>query len=201
MSLEDNIIKEAVLATRNKGKVSEFSELLVGVVGNVISLNDLDNPPEVVEDGETFRDNALKKARTIAQFSDLPALADDSGLSVEALRGNPGVYSARFAGEGATDQENYEKLLDQLGEDPNRRAKFVCVLALVFPDGSEIVAEGECQGMITDGPRGEGGFGYDPVFYVPEKAKTMAELPPEVKNALSHRARAVRNLIEILSNP
>ena len=201
MSLEQYMIEKAVLATRNKGKVKEFSELLLGVVANVVSLDDLEDPPEVVEDGETFKDNALKKARAICEYSGLPALADDSGLEVDALGGRPGVYSARYAGAGASDSDNYEKLLEELGDDPDRRARFVCVLALVFPDGKEITSEGECPGMITDGPRGEGGFGYDPVFYVPGKAKTMAELPPEVKNELSHRARAVRNLIEILGSP
>ena len=193
------IIDKVVLATRNKGKVKEFSELLLGVIENVISLDELEDPPEVIEDGETFTDNALKKAREISSFSGLPALADDSGLEVEALGGRPGVYSARYAGEGATDVDNYKKLLQELGDNENRRARFVCVLALVFPKGEEITSEGQCRGMITDGPRGEGGFGYDPVFYVPEKARTMAELPPETKNSLSHRARAVEQLRSILS--
>lgn len=193
------IIDKVVLATRNKGKVEEFSELLTGVIENVISLDELEDPPEVVEDGETFTDNALKKAREISAYSGLPALADDSGLEVEALGGRPGVYSARYAGEGATDVDNFEKLLQELGDNENRRARFVCVLALVFPEGEEITSEGQCRGMITDGPRGEGGFGYDPVFYVPAKARTMAELPPETKNSLSHRAHAVEELRSILS--
>lgn len=194
------MIKEVILATRNKGKVKEFADLLGGVIENVISLDDLDNPPEVIEDGETFTDNALKKARTIAQYSGKPALADDSGLAVDALGGSPGVYSARYSGEGATDKTNIDKLLKELGDNPNREARFVCVLALVFPDGKEIVAKGQCPGVILKEPRGEGGFGYDPVFYLPDRGKTMAEVPPEVKNTISHRARAVMSLKEILSS-
>ncbi len=194
------MIKEVILATRNKGKVKEFADLLGGVIENVISLDDLDNPPEVIEDGETFTDNALKKARTIAQYSEKPALADDSGLAVDALGGSPGVYSARYSGEGATDKTNIDKLLKELGDNPNREARFVCVLALVFPDGKEIVAKGQCPGVILNEPRGEGGFGYDPVFYLPDRGKTMAEVPPEVKNTISHRARAVMSLKEILSS-
>ena len=121
------MIKEVVLATTNQGKVKEFSKLLGGVFENVISLKELDSPPEVIEDGATFRDNALKKAREIAQFSGKLTLADDSGLEVEALDGRPGVYSARYSGENATDKTNIEKLLDELGDNPNRKARFVCV--------------------------------------------------------------------------
>ncbi len=194
------MIEKIVLATRNKGKVKEFADLLEGVIDNVISLEDLKSPPEVIEDGETFTENALKKARTIAEYSGKPALADDSGLAVEALGGRPGVYSARFAGEDANDKKNIEKLLSELGEETNRRAKFVCVLALVFPDGEEIIAKGDCPGVILNEPRGEGGFGYDPVFYLPDRAKTMAEVAPEIKNSISHRAHAVMSLKEILSS-
>jgi len=192
------MIDEIVLATRNKGKVKELAGLLEGLVGNVVSLDDLVSPPEVVEDADTFRGNALKKARAIAEYSGKPALADDSGLVVDALGGRPGVRSARYAGEEATDGDNIEKLLIELGEETNRSAKFICVLALVYPDGTEIIAEGECPGEILDKPRGEGGFGYDPVFYLPDRMKTMAEVKPQIKNEISHRARAVHNLIEIL---
>lgn len=193
------MINEIVLATGNKGKIREFSGLLEGVFGRIISLNDLESPPEVVEDGATFRENALKKARAIAAYSDRPALADDSGLVVDALDGRPGVYSARYAGEGATDRDNIAKLLTELGDIENRSARFVCVLALVTPDGSEITADGMCEGVILSEPRGEGGFGYDPVFFLPELGKTMAELPPELKNRLSHRARACESLIKLLA--
>jgi XTP/dITP diphosphohydrolase len=188
------IKKEVVLATGNKGKVKEFTKLLEGVFGNVISLSDLDSPPEVIEDGRTFRDNALKKAREIAKYSGKLTLADDSGLEVDALDGRPGVYSARYSGDGATDKTNILKLLAELGDNPNRKARFVCVLALVDPNGDELVVEGFCEGVILDKPRGEGGFGYDPVFYLPDREKTMAEIDPELKNRISHRANALKNL-------
>jgi len=193
------MIEEVVLATGNQGKVREFSGLLKGVFGRVISLRDLDNPPDVVEDGETFRDNALKKARAIAEYSGKPTLADDSGLEVDALGGRPGVYSARYAGVNATDKDNVIKLLAEMDGKENREARFVCCLALVFPDGRETVVRGTCEGVIYSEPRGEGGFGYDPVFYHPEYGKTMAQIDPELKNQISHRARAAEKLIEELS--
>ncbi len=188
------MIKEVVLATGNKGKVKEFSNLLEGVFGKIISLSDLGSPPEVIEDGLTFRDNALKKAREIAQYSGKLTLADDSGLEVDALNGRPGIYSARYSGEGATNKTNIVKLLAELGDNPNRKARFVCVLALVDPNGEELVVEGFCEGVILGEPRGEGGFGYDPVFYLPDRRKTMAELEPELKNTISHRANALKRL-------
>jgi XTP/dITP diphosphohydrolase len=191
---------EIVLATGNKGKIKEFSGLLKGVFGRILSLNDLESPPEVVEDGKTFRENALKKAHAVAAYSGIPALADDSGLVVDALGGKPGVYSARYAGEGATDRDNIAKLLSELRSIENRKARFVCVLALVTPEGKEIVTEGACEGVILTEPRGEGGFGYDPVFFLSELGKTMAEIPPELKNRLSHRARAAESLIKLLSD-
>ncbi len=192
------MINEIVLATENKGKLKELVNLFKGVFQNIISLTDLDSPPEVVEDGETFLDNALKKARIIARYSGKPALADDSGLEVEVLRGRPGVYSARYAGENATDWENISKLLDELRDKENRNALFVRLLALVTPEGKERVVRGTCEGVILDKPRGEGGFGYDPVFYLPELNKTMAEISPELKNRISHRAQAVALLIKHL---
>ncbi|MGB2692344.1 MAG: XTP/dITP diphosphatase [Thermodesulfobacteriota bacterium] len=188
------MIKEVVLATGNQGKVREFSKLLKGVFENVISLKQLESPPEVIEDGITFRDNALKKAREIAEYSGKLSLADDSGLEVEALDGRPGVYSARYSGPGATDKTNIEKLLAELGDNTHRKARFVCVLALVDPNGEEIVVEGFCEGEILTRPRGEGGFGYDPVFYLPEFKKTMAEIDPELKNDISHRSEALSKL-------
>ena len=188
------MIKEVVLATGNEGKIKEFSNLLEGVFGKIISLSDLGSPPEVVEDGLTFRDNALKKAREIAQYSGKLTLADDSGLEVDALNGRPGIYSARYSGEGATNKTNIVKLLAELGDNPNRKARFVCVLALVDPNGEELVVEGFCEGVILGKPRGEGGFGYDPVFYLPDRRKTMAEVEPELKNTISHRANALKRL-------
>lgn len=192
------MIDELVLATGNEGKVREFSGLLKGVFERVVSLRNLDSPPEVIEDGETFRDNALKKARAIAEYSGKPVLADDSGLEVDALGGRPGVYSARYAGENATDKDNVKKLLTEMEGKENREARFVCCLALVYPDGREIVVRGTCEGVISREPRGEGGFGYDPVFYLPEFEKTMAEIDPALKNRISHRARAAEKLVEQL---
>jgi XTP/dITP diphosphohydrolase len=193
------MIDEVVLATGNEGKVREFSGLLRGLFGRVISLRDLDNPPEVVEDGETFSDNALKKARAIAEYSGKPTLADDSGLEVDALGGRPGVYSARYAGENATDRDNVDKLLTEMKGKEDRKARFVCRLALVYPDGRETVVRGTCEGVISIEPRGQGGFGYDPVFYLPDYEKTMAEIDHGLKNKISHRARAAEKLIEQLS--
>lgn len=187
-------MKEVVLATGNQGKVREFSKLLEGVFEKVISLKELDSPPEVIEDGVTFRDNALKKARELALYSGKLTLADDSGLEVDALNGEPGVYSARYSGKGATDESNIEKLLIELGDNSNRKARFVCVLALVDPNGEELVVEGFCEGEIMDEPRGEGGFGYDPVFYLPDRDLTMAEIGQEEKNKISHRSNALKQL-------
>lgn len=188
------MIKEVVLATGNQGKVKEFQKLLDEVFENVISLKQLDNPPEVIEDGVTFRDNALKKAREIAEYSGKLTLADDSGLEVDALDSRPGVYSARFSGPGATDKANIEKLLEELGDNKNRKARFVCVLALVNPNGEELVVEGFCEGEILNHEKGENGFGYDPVFYLPDRGLTMAEVDPEIKNRISHRANALKKL-------
>lgn len=193
------MINEVVLATTNKGKAREFAKLLEGVFESVISLSDLDSPPEVIEDGLTFRDNALKKAREIAQYSGKLTLADDSGLVIDALDGRPGVISARYSGEEATDQTNIDKVLKELGDNPNRRARFVCVLALVDPTGEELVVEGFCEGEILNELRGEGGFGYDPIFYLPDRDKTMAEIDPEIKNKISHRSNALKELRAKLS--
>jgi XTP/dITP diphosphohydrolase len=192
------MIEEVVLATGNKGKLREFAGLLEGVFGKIISLNELDLPPEIIEDGGTFEENALKKARAIAAYSDKPTLADDSGLEVEALGGRPGVYSARYAGEDADDKNNIAKLLYELEGINDRKARYVCVLALVTPEGGATVVRGECEGVILNEPRGDRGFGYDPVFFVPEFGKTMAEIEPGLKNKISHRARAAESLIRRL---
>jgi XTP/dITP diphosphohydrolase len=189
------VIKEIVLATRNEGKVREFVALLDQVVETIMSLRELNSIPDVVEDEDTFRKNVLKKARFISRITQKITLADDSGLEVDALGGRPGIYSSRYAGENADDEENIRKLLNELKDVNDRGAKFVCNLALVFPSGEEIVVEGACEGVILQEPRGEGGFGYDPVFFLPELNKTMAELTPDEKNLISHRARAVRALV------
>ncbi len=191
---------KVLLATRNPGKVREVREILSGLPVALLSLAELESAPEVVEDGVTFRENALKKARELSRWIDGMVLADDSGLEVDALGGRPGVRSARFAGDGATDEENNRKLLSELeGVPPERRtARFRCVLALGHPDGREWVVEGACEGRIAQSPRGDHGFGYDPVFVVPDLAKTFAELGLETKNRISHRAMALTRLREIL---
>lgn len=189
------MIEEVILATRNEGKIKEFKSLLTGKVGEIISLRELESIPDVIEDGKSYAENAIKKAREICRQFNKVCLADDSGLEVDALNGRPGIFSSRYGGNGTDDKENIRKLLSELVSSSNRRARFVCNLALVYPDGREIIAEGRCDGVILDKPRGESGFGYDPVFFIPELGKTMAELTPEEKNRLSHRARAVDALM------
>ncbi|MDZ7374048.1 MAG: XTP/dITP diphosphatase [candidate division KSB1 bacterium] len=188
-----------VVATRNRDKLREICELLDADRFEILGLDDVQGVPEVEEDGATLEENALKKARVAAQVTGLPALADDTGLEVEALGGAPGVYSSRYAGEGATYADNVRKLLNELRGVPfeQRRARFRCVVALVH-DGVEEVVEGTCPGVITEEPRGEGGFGYDPVFLVPEVGKTFAEMSLEEKNAVSHRGKAFRAAARLL---
>ncbi len=189
-------MKKIVLATRNKGKIREMQALLKDFGVEVISAFDLPDVPEVVEDGETFFENSMKKAREIALATGITALADDSGLVVDALDGSPGVRSARYAGENADDNMNNMKLLSDLeGVAPEKRtARFKCVMVLYDPSGAWISAEGTCEGVIAPEPSGSGGFGYDPVFFVPELGRSMAELTPEEKNAISHRGRAIKAL-------
>jgi XTP/dITP diphosphohydrolase len=193
-----------VLATRNQGKIEEIRSILKGsdIRGHfkITSLLDYPDIPEIVEDGATFVENAQKKALTVARFTGLMAIADDSGLEVEALEGAPGVYSARFAGEGAADSENIKKLLGLLSRVPfeKRNARFVCVIALATPEGDVHLVEGECPGMIAAEERGTSGFGYDPVFIVPAYGKTFAELGSEIKNKISHRAMALNKLCSLL---
>ncbi|MCL6635806.1 MAG: XTP/dITP diphosphatase [Peptococcaceae bacterium] len=190
-----------VLATRNPGKVRELNQLLSPLGYEVVSLDQYPGVPVIIEDGATFKDNAVKKATTVARFTGQLALADDSGLEVDFLGGAPGVHSARFAGEGHDDRANNEKLLRLLaGVPPEKRAaRFRCVVAVATPAGQVFTAEGTCEGVITDEPRGEGGFGYDPLFYVPAYGKTFAELDPAVKNRISHRGRALALMREILA--
>ncbi|WP_241236207.1 XTP/dITP diphosphatase [Brevibacillus marinus] len=192
--------KQIVLATRNQGKVREFHNLFAPLGWSAVSVAAFPDVPEVVEDGDTFAANAIKKATTIAQHLGLPAVGDDSGLEVDALAGAPGVYSARFAGEHASDEENWRKLLDELQGVPlsRRTARFRCVLAYVEPGRPPIVASGVCEGVIAHEPAGEHGFGYDPVFFLPQRMCTMAQLAPEEKNRISHRAAAMRSLVEKL---
>ncbi len=192
-----------VLASRNKAKAGEIQEILKDLNLEMLTLNDFPEIPAPVEDGKTFKENALKKARFVAERLQIAALADDSGLEVDAIDKKPGILSARYAGENATDEENNRKLLKELNGLPlgKRQARYRCVVALVLPSGEEEIAEGSCQGLIALEPKGSRGFGYDPLFYVPEYGKTMAELPPEIKNRISHRGRALaklrKKLIEI----
>ncbi len=189
-----------VLATRNKDKGRELAALL-GDLGIVIkTLAEFPDAPEVIEDGETCEANAVKKAVAIAHYTGLPAVADDTGLEVEALGGRPGVYAARYAGEDATYEDNWRKLLRELEGVPRekRRARFVTVAALAEPNGSVRTATGLLEGFIAEKPAGTEGFGYDPVFCVPELGKTLAELSPEEKNRISHRGRAFAKVREIL---
>jgi len=195
-----------VMATKNPGKVREMAELLADLGVRLLSLTDFPEIPDIPEVGATFADNALAKARTVARLTGLPALADDSGLEVEALRGRPGVYSARYAqdrtaGRAPTDRDNWEKLLDELKGVPEeqRGARFVCEIALVTPKGSLLTSRGELAGFITLEPRGTRGFGYDPVFWVPSFQATVAELALAAKNRISHRGEALRQLKESLA--
>ncbi len=184
----DNII---VLATSNKNKLKEIKEKLKDFPVSIKSLADFGPMPEAVEDGETFDDNAYKKAIHYAKVLGLPCLADDSGLVVDALDGRPGVYSARYSGPEATDWSNCEKLLGEMTGQGNRSAHFVCVLSLATPSGPALTWEGRCDGEIIAERRGESGFGYDPVFFCPEFGKTFAEASMEEKSSVSHRGRAL----------
>lgn len=191
-----------LLATQNEGKVRELEELLADEDIKVISLKDIPDWEEVEETGSTFTENAALKARVGAQKSGLISLADDSGLEVDALSGAPGVYSARFAGEPKDDERNIDKLLTLLENVPeeDRIARFRCALVVATPHGEEYCTEGTVEGKILRQRRGKGGFGYDPIFFVPDFGRTMAELSLAQKNKLSHRAQAFSKAIPILKN-
>lgn len=197
-------IQSIVVATQNEGKVKEFRKLFQSLSIEIKSLADVENVPGIIEDGNTFAENAYTKAAIIAEHLQLPTVADDSGLCVERLDGAPGVWSARYAGEGATDELNNRKLLNELKQLPPNAddeqllsaAQFVCALAFVDPKTGQVIhAEGQCSGMIISEPRGTNGFGYDPLFYLPQYKKTMAELSLELKNKISHRGEALKQLL------
>ncbi len=188
---------DLIIATNNKHKLAELKEILSPYFSNILSLEQAKITHETVEDAGTFEGNALKKAREIAEISGCAALADDSGLTVRALNGAPGVYSARYAGESRDDKKNLELVLERMRDKEDRQASFVCVLALAAP-GLELCAEGVVEGRLTYVPEGEGGFGYDPIFYVPEYKCTFAQMSAEQKNKLSHRAAAAKKLAELL---
>lgn len=188
--------KTLVLATGNPGKVKELANMLSSLNINVVPQSDF-NVGEVAETGTTFVENAIIKARHAAKITGMPAIADDSGLEVDGLNGAPGVYSARFAGPGANDQDNIDKLLVDLGDNPIRSARFWCVLVLMrhADDPTPLICSASWEGEITLTQNGNGGFGYDPVFFVAEKNCTSAELTKEQKNAVSHRGQALQKLL------
>ena len=188
---------KAVLASKNQHKLAEISKIVAQFGMELVLQSELGLDIDVDETGETFEENSMLKARAVMETSGMPAIADDSGLMVDALDGAPGVYSARYGGShDRTDEERYRYLLSNLENVPDekRGAKFVSVITLLYPDGHAIVARGECPGTILHAPRGENGFGYDPVFFVTSEGKSMAELSPERKNEISHRARALQVL-------
>jgi XTP/dITP diphosphohydrolase len=189
---------ELVLSTRNAHKLREFEGLMAP--HRIVPLpDDVELPPET---GETFAENALVKARTAAAATGKPAIADDSGIAASALDGRPGVRSARYAGENATDEENLARLLREVPRDGDRGVAYVCALAYAAPDGTEHLVEGRCEGTLTHDPRGDGGFGYDPAFVPSDRDddRTMAELAPDEKDAISHRGRAARALLDWLGD-
>jgi XTP/dITP diphosphohydrolase len=196
-----------VIATKNAGKIRELAVLLADLGLTLKTLADYPACPEVAEDGDTFAANATKKALAVARYTGLPALADDSGLEVDALGGRPGVHSARYAADRTAparprDEDNYKKLLEEMAGVPaaQRTARFVCAMVIAFPQGRTVLAQGTCEGVIHTQPQGQGGFGYDPVFWLPDYHCTMAQVGLEVKNRLSHRARALARLKTILAD-
>jgi len=191
---------ELIIATRNKGKVREIREALRGLGLRIYSLSDFSNVPEIEEDGKSFAENALKKARFYSKYFGKLALADDSGLEVDGLKGLPGIYSARYAKEGATSRENNQKLLREMDGLPvsKRGARFKCIIAVVSRNGKEALAEGSCRGRIGFKETGKKGFGYDPLFILPKFGKTMAKLSLKEKDAISHRGKALRKVRRIL---
>ena len=182
-----------VLATHNPGKLREMGEILKDFGIEVVSPKDLGITVDVEETGSTFAENAMLKAKAICKAANLPAIADDSGLCVDALNGAPGVYSARYGGEGLDDRGRYMLLLSSLRGAPTRAAHFACAVACAFPNGDTLTAEGRCDGSIAYAPLGEGGFGYDPVFLLPGTGKTFGQLTQEEKSAVSHRGWALRD--------
>jgi XTP/dITP diphosphohydrolase len=199
------VVKEIVLATRNRHKGEELASLLGDAGIRIRTLAEFPAAPEVEEDGETCEANAVKKATEVSRATGLTAVADDTGLEVDALGGRPGPFAARYAGEGATYEDNCRKLLQELAGVPRERrtARFLTVAAIASPGGDVHTTQGVLEGLITEACRGDRGFGYDPVFYVPELGKTLAELSPEEKNRVSHRAKAftkMREYLKVLSS-
>ncbi len=188
-----------IIASNNAHKLVEIKAILKDYFEDVLSLREAGIDHETVEDGTTFMENAMKKASEIAQISGCCALADDSGICVDALDGAPGIFSARFCGHHGDDEANNRTLLQKLQGVENRNAHYTCAIALVRPDGSSVQAEGYFHGVVIDTPAGENGFGYDPLFYLPDQGCTAAQLSPEEKNAISHRAIALQLLVKKLN--
>jgi XTP/dITP diphosphohydrolase len=191
---------EIIVATKNEGKLREIRSILKDLSFKLFGLNHFEDVPDVEEDGKSFSENGLKKARFYSKLFGRIAIADDSGLEVDALGGRPGIYSARYAGIGASDQENRKKLLTELEGVPisKRGARFKCAIAMVWPDGREVITEGSCRGKIGFKEVGKNGFGYDPLFIIPQYGKTMAQLSLQEKNRISHRGKALRKLRKVL---
>lgn len=193
--------QQIILATRNQGKIKEFRAMFAGGGLDVIGLDAYPDMPEVEESGLTFEENALLKSRAVCAYTGLTALADDSGIAVEALAGEPGIHSARYSeepGKPATTEGNNRKLLKNMTglEGVERRACFVCVIAVTAPNGQEMLARGVWEGEVLEAPRGDNGFGYDPLMFIPELGRSVAELDPEHKNRLSHRGKALEQLMK-----
>lgn len=183
-----------VIATGNKNKILEIKDKFSDAGHlEIIPLSEFSGVPDIIEDADSFSGNAMKKARVIRDFTGLPSMADDSGLVIDALNGEPGVYSARYGGDGLTDIDRYNLVLEKMKNIPDEKrcARFVCSIAIAMPDGREFSTDGICEGRIAIVPCGENGFGYDPVFYLPEYGRTMAEITLEIKNRISHRGKAL----------
>ncbi len=200
--LEENMRKvwpfdSIIISTANENKRKQFVDLFSSLGLKVKSLRNFSDVPVIIEDQPTFEGNAIKKAEIISKWLDGPVISDDSGIVVPVLDGEPGVYSARYAGENATDEENNQKLLNEMIDVPEnaRSASYVCVMAIAIPDSPTICFYGECHGTVLTVPRGNGGFGYDPLFYLPNEGLTMAELPSERKYQISHRGEATSKLV------
>lgn len=191
-----------VIATGNKDKVREINEILKGTEFDAVSMKEIGIDPEIIEDADSFEGNALIKAKTVHELTKEYVMADDSGLCIDALDGAPGIYSARFCGEDSTYEEKFKKIFEMLKDVPEekRTAQFVCAIAVVRPDGSSFTVRGECHGVLHEKPMGEGGFGYDPIFYVPEFGMTTAQMTKDQKNSISHRGKALRAMVDKLTH-
>lgn len=187
-----------IIASNNAHKLKEIKAILADKFDEIVSMKEAGIEHETIEDGTTFMENAIKKAREIVEISGCCAIADDSGICVDALDGAPGLYSARFSGEHGNDEANNALLLEKLKGKDNRSAHYTCAIALCYPDGKTVCAEGIFEGVIAETPAGNGGFGYDPLFYLPEYGMTVGQLGTDVKNKISHRAKALRALLEKL---